>query len=136
MQIIATHRERRRDDGTLSIEAVLMIGDVEYILERNIASRRQAQHIADEELRLIRRLVLARLRQLHTDKRPSSQIMQTAEKELEKHLTLPGERSEQRYPPTPPLALSPVPSGIKPNGKLEAKAHTTKPRPTISAEEL
>lgn len=70
MQIVATHRERRREDGSLSIEAILLLGDQEHILERNCATRRIAQQIADEELRLIRRLVLARLRQLHTDRSP------------------------------------------------------------------
>ena len=127
MQIIATHRERRREDGSLSIEAILLLGDVEYVLERNCASRRQAQHIADEELRLIRRLILARLRQLHTEKRPSTAILQTAEREFEKHLPSPisSERSEQCHlqSPTSPSKL---------NGK-----HPPSPRPnTISAEEL
>lgn len=121
MQIVASHRERRREDGSLSIDAVLILGEVEYVLERNCASRRHAQGIADEELRLIRRLILARLRQLHTDKQPASRPMQT------------GERSDQRKQPdildkieeyartgkiSPTLPISPVPSGTKKNGKL------------------
>lgn len=104
MNITPTHRERRREDGSLSIDSVILLGEVEYILERNCATRRIAQHLADEEVRLIRRLVLARLRQLHLD-----------------HSVIGGHKPSSPPPPKPEpeiTLISPVPSGTKPNGQL------------------
>jgi hypothetical protein len=101
MQIVASHRERRRSDGSLSIEAILILGEVEYVLERNCQSRRVAQHLAEEELRLIRRLILARLRQLGSEKREARNPFTSANE---------GVASSRQ--------ISPVPSGTKPNGEL------------------
>lgn len=157
MQIIATFRERRRDDGSLSIEAVLMLGEEEHILERNCASRRIAQGLAEEELRLIRRLVLARLRQVRTEKRLASTPLSGEPCDLRKQpLVQSGEQREQPKPlvmpsltggpAIPPPGLeryrgqvpsstlpSPVPSGTKPNGKLP---HSRPPVNTISTADL